>query len=47
MTDRSDWTPRNKANPYFAKKNHVSLTKTQETKPLVDFPAPVLPVPEE
>jgi hypothetical protein len=37
MADRSDWTVRSKANPYFAKENHVRLAKNQITKALIDF----------
>lgn len=39
MADRTGWTVRNKANPYFAKVNHVPLAKNQVTKPLIDFDA--------
>jgi hypothetical protein len=41
MADRTGWTVRNKANPYFAKANHVKLAKNQITKPLIDFADPV------
>jgi hypothetical protein len=40
MADTTDWTPRNKANPFFAKENHKRLAKNQKTKPLVDYALP-------
>jgi hypothetical protein len=36
MVDTTGWTVRNKANPYFAKANHVKLAKNQATKRFID-----------
>ena len=36
MVDTTGWSVRNKANPYFAKANHVKLAKNQATKRFID-----------
>jgi hypothetical protein len=36
MVDTTGWSVRNKANPYFAKANHVKLAKNQATKRFLD-----------